>query len=103
MAVDQGSAVTTLQQAYCYLCERILSGHYLGGVRASSAKVADELGISRMPLCEAIRLAMPHLVGEVIDNLDRLRDHVFSAARGAIDFLESRNVPAIKKLGRAAG
>ena len=103
MAVDQGSAVTTLQHAYWYLRERILNGHCLGGERVCPAKVADELGISRIPLCEAIRLAMPNLVGEAIDNLDRLRDHVFSAARGVIDFLESRNAPAVKKLRRVAG
>jgi len=103
MAVDQGSAVTTLQHAYWYLRERILNEYYLGGEWVSPAKMADELGIGRMLLCEAIRLAMPNLVAEAIDNLNRLRDYVFSAARGVIGFPESWDAPAVKKLGRAAG
>ena len=32
-----------------------------------------------------------------------MRDHVLSAARGVIDFFESRNAPAVKMPGRAAG
>ena len=32
-----------------------------------------------------------------------MRDHVFSTARGVIDFLESRNAPAVKMPGRATG
>ena len=54
MAADQGSAVTTQQHAYWYLREHILNGHYKGGERVNPAKVADELGISRMPVREAI-------------------------------------------------
>ena len=118
MAVDQGSAVTTQQHAYWYLRERILNGHYLGSEQVNPAKVADELGISRMPVREAIRqldteglvtlrpnrgaivtiltpadiqelfemravlealairLAMPNLVGEAIDDLVHLRDRM---------------------------
>jgi hypothetical protein len=32
-----------------------------------------------------------------------MRDHVLSAARGVIGFLKSRNAPAVKMPGRAAG
>jgi DNA-binding GntR family transcriptional regulator len=118
MAGDQGAAVTTQQQAYWYLREHILNGRYEGGERVNPAKVADELGISRMPVREAIRqldaeglvtirpnrgaivtiltptdieelfemravlealairLAMPQLVGEALDDLVHLRDRM---------------------------
>ena len=46
---------TTHQQAYYYLREQILSGAYVGGERVNPATVADELGVSRMPVREALR------------------------------------------------
>ena len=46
---------TTQQLACQYLRSRIHSGHYTGGDRINPARVAEELGISRMPVREALR------------------------------------------------
>ncbi len=46
---------TTQQHAYVHLREMILSGVYTGGQKVNPAKVAEELGVSRMPVREALR------------------------------------------------
>ena len=46
---------TTQQLACQFLRTRILSGHYSGGDRINPARVAEALGISRMPVREALR------------------------------------------------
>ena len=46
---------TTQQLACQYLRSRIHSGHYAGGDRINPTRVAEELGISRMPVREALR------------------------------------------------
>lgn len=46
---------TTQQQAYRHLREKILAGIYVGGDRVNPATVAGELGVSRMPVREALR------------------------------------------------
>ena len=53
--MNRANPVTTQQQAYWYLRERILGGVIKGGEHVNPAKIADELGISRMPVREAIR------------------------------------------------
>ncbi len=55
MITDQRFPGTTQQLACQYLRTRILSGHYAGGIRINPARIAQELGISRMPVREALR------------------------------------------------
>jgi len=51
-----GSAPLTAQQmAYIHLQDKIVSGKLVGGSRIKSDEIAAELGISRMPVREAIR------------------------------------------------
>ncbi len=46
---------TTQQQAYIFVREQILSGAYAAGQKVNPNDVAKELGISRMPVREALR------------------------------------------------
>ena len=46
---------TTQEEAYAFLRESILSGHYLGGTRLNLDEVARAVGASRMPVREAVR------------------------------------------------
>ena len=46
---------TAQQEAYRYLRERILSGDFPGDTRVNPGEVAELLGISRMPVREALR------------------------------------------------
>jgi DNA-binding GntR family transcriptional regulator len=54
MATDLTLA-TAQQEAYHFLRDRILSGELSCKSRVNPAKIADELGISRMPVREALR------------------------------------------------
>ena len=47
--------VTAQQEAYRYLRDRILSGDLTGDARLNPAEIAELLGISRMPVREALR------------------------------------------------
>jgi DNA-binding GntR family transcriptional regulator len=46
---------TAHQLAYHFLRDRILSGHYEAGVRLRPEQIAAEIGVSRMPVREAVR------------------------------------------------
>ena len=46
---------TAQQLAYSYVRDRILSGKYAGGMRLDPAEIGQALGISRMPVREALR------------------------------------------------
>ena len=46
---------TAQEEAYLYLRESILSGDLPGGTRLDIARVATHLGMSRMPVREALR------------------------------------------------
>ncbi len=46
---------TAQHQAYLYLRERILSGDLASGERVNPVEIGDQLGISRMPVREALR------------------------------------------------
>lgn len=54
MAIDL-SLVTAQQEAYHYLRDRILSGELSGNARLNPTEIAELLGISRMPVREALR------------------------------------------------
>jgi DNA-binding GntR family transcriptional regulator len=54
MAIDL-TLVTAQQEAYHYLRDRILSGELSGNTRVNPAEIAELLGISRMPVREALR------------------------------------------------
>lgn len=47
--------VTAQQEAYRYLRDRILSGEFAGDERLNPAEIAELLGVSRMPVREALR------------------------------------------------
>lgn len=47
--------VTAQQEAYQYLRDRILTGELAGNARLNPAEIAELLGISRMPVREALR------------------------------------------------
>lgn len=49
------SLITAQQEAYRYLRDRILSGEFAGDERLNPAEIAVLLGISRMPVREALR------------------------------------------------
>ena len=55
MRSGQAFPGTTQQLACQFLRTRILSGHYAGGDRINPTRIAEELGISRMPVREALR------------------------------------------------
>jgi DNA-binding GntR family transcriptional regulator len=54
MAAEPAFA-TAQQEAYLYLRDRILSGEFAGEERLNPAEIAELLGISRMPVREALR------------------------------------------------
>jgi DNA-binding GntR family transcriptional regulator len=54
MAIE-GALATAQQEAYHFLRDRILSGELTGNSRVNPAEIADRLGISRMPVREALR------------------------------------------------
>jgi DNA-binding GntR family transcriptional regulator len=54
MDIDQ-HLMTAQQEAYHYLRDRILSGELSGNTRVNPAEIAKLLGISRMPVREALR------------------------------------------------
>jgi DNA-binding GntR family transcriptional regulator len=118
MSPDTVPVATSQQQAYRYVRQQILSGAFSGGEKLNPARLADELGISRMPVREALRqldaeglvtirpnrgaivtvlsprdvqelfemravlealavkLAMPNLRGEALDDLEHLRQRM---------------------------
>src|SRR6476469_3846179 len=49
------SSATAQQEAYLFVRDRILSGEFSAKARLNPAKIADRLGISRMPVREALR------------------------------------------------
>lgn len=55
MHVDLGVLATAQQQAYGYIREQILNGRFTGGMRLQAADIAAAVGISRMPVREALR------------------------------------------------
>lgn len=55
MHVDLGVLATAQQQAYRYIREQILNGQFTGGMRLQAADIAAAVGISRMPVREALR------------------------------------------------
>jgi DNA-binding GntR family transcriptional regulator len=50
-----GPRPTAQQLAYHFLRERILSGHFEAGMRLRPEQLAAEIGVSRMPVREAVR------------------------------------------------
>lgn len=50
-----GARPTAQQLAYHFLRERILSGHFEAGMRLRPEQIAAEIGVSRMPVREAVR------------------------------------------------
>jgi DNA-binding GntR family transcriptional regulator len=54
MAIE-GALATAQQEAYHFLRDRILSGELTGNSRLNPAEIADRLGVSRMPVREALR------------------------------------------------
>lgn len=52
---DLGVLATAQQQAYVYIRDQILSGQFTGGMRLQAADIAASVGISRMPVREALR------------------------------------------------
>jgi len=48
-------ATQTYWQAYWHIRNKILSGEFVGGARVNPSEVGEELGISRMPVREALR------------------------------------------------
>jgi len=49
---------TAAHQAYRYIKERVISGQYTPGMRLTEEQLAREIGISRTPIREAVRLLM---------------------------------------------
>ena len=54
MMLDTGM-LSAQQEAYVYLRDRILSGELSGDARLNPAEIAELLGVSRMPVREALR------------------------------------------------
>lgn len=55
MSSGAASFATAQQEAYVYLRDRILDGRLPGDSRVNPAEVAETLGVSRMPVREALR------------------------------------------------
>jgi DNA-binding GntR family transcriptional regulator len=53
--MNEPGLLTAQQEAYRYVKDRIISGEYLGDARLNPAEIAELLGISRMPVREALR------------------------------------------------
>jgi DNA-binding GntR family transcriptional regulator len=57
--MDQAAeAGTTAHQAYQYIKERVISGGFSAGMRLTEEQLAREIGASRTPIREAMRLLM---------------------------------------------
>jgi DNA-binding GntR family transcriptional regulator len=76
MSDDSFQFATAQQQSYRFLRDRILRGELPGGVRINPASIAQMLGISRMPVREALRqldaeglVTMPPNRGAVVTQL----------------------------------
>jgi DNA-binding GntR family transcriptional regulator len=52
---NEASLATAQQEAYRFVRDRILSGELSAKTRLNPSKIADRLGISRMPVREALR------------------------------------------------
>lgn len=52
---SEPSVITAQQEAYRYLRDLILSGQFAGDERLNPAEIAELLGVSRMPVREALR------------------------------------------------
>jgi DNA-binding GntR family transcriptional regulator len=53
--MSQSGLLTAQQEAYRYVKDRIISGQFAGDERLNPAEIAQLLGISRMPVREALR------------------------------------------------
>src|SRR5687767_7810298 len=99
---------TAQEEAYTYLREAILSGHYPGGTRLDLNEIARAVRASRMPVREAIRqLDAEGLVsirpnrGAVVTQLTADDIVELFETRAVLEGLAAR-VAAPRKIGRAS-
>lgn len=97
MSVARDVQATAQQEAYIFLRDKILSGEYLGGLRLNPAQIGSLLGISRMPVREALRqLSAEGLVtmkpnrGAVVTRLTALEVEELFRMRAALEGLAAR-------------
>jgi DNA-binding GntR family transcriptional regulator len=96
MAIDL-TLVTAQQQAYHYLRDLILSGELSGNTRVNPAEIAELLGISRMPVREALRqlhseglVTMRPNRGAFVSSLSAREVEELFEIRGALEVLAVR-------------
>lgn len=124
---------TAQQQAYWFIRSHILSGEFVGGERVNPTDIGEQLGISRMPVREALRqldaeglvtirpnrgamvtvltpaevqeffeiravlealaarLALPHLIGETLEELEGLRKRMDRVRGNVKDWIQRHN------------
>src|SRR4051794_21264692 len=78
-------SVTRKDEAYSALLERIFQGHIAPGAPLREVRLAEDLGISRTPLREAIRQlsrdgiveCLPHCGARVIQPDEKLISEIF--------------------------
>ncbi len=109
---DLDVLATAQQQAYRYIREQILNGRYTGGMRLQAADIAAAVGVSRMPVREALRqldseglvmirpnrgAVVTELTAPEIEELFEMRA-VFEAlaARSALPHLTSRIIEELE-------
>jgi len=97
MNVVRDVHATAQQEAYLFLREKILSAEYPGGLRLNPAQIGEMLGISRMPVREALRqLSAEGLVtmkpnrGAVVTRLTALEVEELFGMRAVLEGLAAR-------------
>lgn len=81
---------TAEQQVYDYLRDQILSGKLAGGQRLHQDEIAAQLGVSRMPVREAIRRL--HAEGLVVNRPNRGAVVTTLGPEAILDLFEIRSV-----------
>lgn len=65
-ALHSGEQVSVRERVYRFLRQQITTGEYAGGIRLTEEQIAEELGVSRTPIREALqRLTSEGLVERV--------------------------------------
>lgn len=65
-ALHSGEQVSVRERVYRFLRQQIITGEYAGGIRLTEEQIAEELGVSRTPIREALqRLTSEGLVDRV--------------------------------------
>ena len=99
--ISDVALLTPQQEAYRYLRDRILSGELAGDARLNPSEIAASLGISRMPVREALRAL--HAEGLVVMRPHRAAHVRRLTATDVEDLFDIRTALEVLSVGPAVG